>query len=478
MDDAQDRDSTLWGFAQETSQSYSRRQRTWDTTWTNWAGTVTSRPRLTTAPPDATALLRTVDRAVATGERIRVVGAGHSFSPAAATNGIQVSLEHFTAVESVIPHPDNPGEHLLTVGAGIRLQELNSILAGHNLALANLGDIDLQSLAGAFSTGTHGTGVNLPGLAGFVYGVRILVASGEIMEISLHKNAHLLPAVAVSLGALGIIIAVTLRCVPAFHLHAHDKPSPLAEVLESLNGPDGLIHSNDHMEFFWFPGTTGTLLKTSNRVPVDAEQKPHRATQLVHDTRAWIDEELLANGLFQFTNSLSARVPALAAPVNILASRALTAREYVAPSHEVFVSQRRVKFVEMEYAIPLEALHDTFVDVMRIANRKDFSVQFPVEVRTGAADDLWLSPAQGRTTAYVAIHQYQHSRYREYFDTVEEVFRSVGGRPHWGKMHTLGSEDFAQLYPHFGDFHDLRASLDPRGTFTNHYTNKVFGRVS
>lgn len=451
----------------------------WSNTWTNWAGNVTSRPRSVETPSTPLALMRVLDRAIAQGETLRVVGAGHSFTPAAATNGVQISLDNFDQLESIVPIEGTNGEALVTVGAGIRLHVLNRVLAENGLAMPNLGDIDHQSIAGALGTGTHGTGAKLTGLAAQVRGMRILLASGDVVEASPTHNSQLFKAAQVSLGAIGIVLAVTMRCVPAFLLHARETPMALGQVLENLDGPGNFADSNDHFEFYWFPGTQGTLAKFNNRVEPGTKASTedlNPAAALARSARFWVDDELLSNGLFQLTNSISARIPALTPPINVIASKALSAREYIAPSHEVFISPRRVRFVEMEYAIPREALKDTLQEFMTVANRKDLAVQFPIEVRFAAADDVWLSTAHERESAYIAVHQYQHSQYREYFEAAESIFRAVGGRPHWGKMHTLEHSDLDKLYPQLGEFTSLRSHYDPKGTFANFYTNQVFGK--
>jgi FAD-linked oxidoreductase len=424
------------------------------------------------------ALTRIVDRAVASGDTIRVVGAGHSFTPAAATNGVQVSLDRLDQLEIIAPIPGTDGECLVTVGAGIRLHALNELLAEHGLAMPNLGDIDQQSLAGALSTGTHGTGAALPGLAAQVHGMRILLASGSVIEVSQDQHPEVFQAARVSVGALGILLAVTIRCVPAFLLRARETPMQFDEVMESL---DEFADTNDHFEFFWFPGTQGTLTKFNNRVPEGTPttvDSLNPAAAAAYSARSWLDDELLSNGLFQFTNSLSARIPQLTGPLNVVASKALSPREYVAPSHEVFVSPRRVRFIEMEYAVPRAALSDVLQELTTVANRRDLAIQFPVEVRFAAADDVWLSTAHERDCAYIAVHQYQHSPYREYFDAAEAIFRAAGGRPHWGKMHSLTRTELTDLYPRFEAFCTIREKLDPRGLFANFYTNQVFGKLT
>ncbi len=449
-------------------------------TWTNWAGSVTSRPQIWQTPPDPIALARTLDRCVAQGHKLRVVGAGHSFSPAAATNGALISLDNFDQLESVEPIPGTDGEYAITVGAGIRLHALNALLAAHGLAMPNLGDIDRQSVAGALSTGTHGTGLTHTGLSAQLLGMRLMLASGEVIETNAHTNAHLFAAAKVSLGTLGIVLAVTMHVVPAFLLHARETPMPLDEVFAHLDGADGYPETNDHFEFYWFPGSRSTLAKFNNRVPNDTPltaKEGNTAQNLAHNARLWLDDELLSNGFFQFTNSLTSRIPALTTTVNSVASKALTAREYVAASHDVFISPRRVRFHEMEYAFDRSVAREVLTDYLNFMGKKQFNVSFPIEVRFAAQDDVWLSTANERESVYIAVHQYQHSPYQDYFAAAEDIFKAAGGRPHWGKMHTLDRADLASRYAHFDEFTALRAELDPQGVFANHYTNRIFGAL-
>lgn len=448
-------------------------------TWTNWAGSVTSRPQIRQTPSDPMALHRILDQCVAQGHNLRVVGAGHSFSPAAATNGALLSLDNFDQLERIIPIAGTQGECAVTVGAGIRLHALNALLASHGLAMANLGDIDRQSIAGAISTGTHGTGLSLTGFSAQVLGLRLMLASGEVVETSATQNAHLFQAARLSLGSIGIVIALTLRAVPAFLLHARETPLPLGEVLEHLDGVGGYPETNDHFEFYWFPGSSSTLSKFNNRVPNDTPltaQEGSPAANMARSARLWLDDELLSNGVFQFTNSLTSRIPGLTNTINTVASKALSAREYVAASHDVFVSPRRVRFHEMEYAIDRGDAREVLGEYLKFMSRKQFAVSFPIEVRFAAKDDVWLSTAYERESIYIAVHQYQNSPYRDYFAAAEQIFKAANGRPHWGKMHTLTHEDLRTRYPRLDEFTALRSELDPTGVFGNHYTNTVFGR--
>jgi len=436
--------------------------------WTNWARTERTTPERFERPSDVESLVRVVTGAGAS--PVRVVGAGHSFTGAAATDGVLVSLDAIDDVERVRTRPD--GTAHVTVGAGIRLGALNRALALHGLAMRNLGDIDRQSVAGAISTGTHGTGARLGGLATQVVGLRVVTAAGEVLDVDADHHGDLFQAARLGLGAVGLIAAVTLEAVPAFSLEAVEEPWPLDRVLDELEGPGGLVESNDHVEFYWFPHTRRALTKRNNRVD---PQVPGAAPALGR-VRGWVDDELLSNTVFEATNRLTAAVRGMTPMVNQVAARALSARRFTAPSFEVFVTPRRVRFREMEYAIPRAALVDVLAEIDRWIERTREHVPFPVEVRFAAADDVWLSTAHARESAYVAVHQYIRLPYRRYFSAVERIMAEVDGRPHWGKLHWLDTERLASLYPRFDDFLAVRSAQDPTGRFSNPYTDRVFGQ--
>ncbi|WP_449386325.1 D-arabinono-1,4-lactone oxidase [Cellulomonas soli] len=438
--------------------------------WENWSRTESASPAHVAHPrdeADLAALVRAAD-----GRRVRAVGAGHSFTGAAVTDGIQVHLDALADVQRVDPRPD--GTTHVTVGAGIRLRRLNDELARRGLAMRNLGDIDKQSIAGAISTGTHGTGAHLGGLCTQVVAVRLVTADGEVVEASATQHPELFEVARLGLGSVGVLTAVTLEVVPAFRLQAREEPWPLDAVLEQIAGPapladpDGLVEANDHAEFYWFPHTRIALTKRNNRVPDEVVDPLPRA-------RGWVDDELLSNGLFGLTNRFTTLVPAATPRVNAIAARALSARTYTAPSHEVFVSPRRVRFREMEYAVPREHVADvlTAIDTWTRAHATSTPVPFPVEVRFAAADDVWLSTAYQRPSAYVAVHQYLRLPHRRYFDAVERIVAEVGGRPHWGKLHGLDAAALAGLYPRFADVQRIRAQADPDGVFRNAYLDRV-----
>ena len=434
------------------------------TQWVNWARTASSHPVRVERPRDVLELAACVADAAAQGLRVRAVGAGHSFTAAAVTDGVQLVLDALDAVEDVQRRDD--GTTLVTVGAGIRLAALNDVLAALGLALRNLGDIDRQSIAGAVSTGTHGTGVRLGGLATQVVAARLVTADGRVVETSPTQEPELFELARLGLGSAGVLAAVTLETVPAFLLQAVEEPWPLEAVLEQLDGPDGLVEANHHFEFYWFPHTRRALTKRNNRV---------QAGQGLNPVRRWIDDELLSNTVFEATNRLATAAPVLTRPLNAVAARSLSARTYVAPSPQVFASPRRVRFREMEYALPRAAVRDVLAEVDRWIESSGERLPFPAEIRFAAADDLWLSTAHGRDTAYLAVHQYWRLPHQRYFAAVERIVAEHAGRPHWGKLHGLDAQRLAELYPRFGDAQRVRAAADPDGVFDNPYLTRVFG---
>ncbi|UZN04046.1 D-arabinono-1,4-lactone oxidase [Cellulomonas sp. S1-8] len=432
-------------------------------TWHNWARTHAATPIRVARPRGIDDLVREVAAATAAGGRLRAVGTGHSFTAAAVTDGVQVHLDHLAAFEHLDPRPD--GTTHVTVGAGIRLSDLNAGLAARGLGMRNLGDIDRQTLAGAISTGTHGTGALVGGLATQVVGCRLVTASGDVVETSATRDPDLFELARLGLGTAGVLAAVTLEVVPAFLLEAREEPTTLEAVLEGLGD---LVDGNEHFEFYWFPHTRGVLSKRNNRV-TDAVARP------LSPLRRLVDDEILSNGVFELFNRWAAARPTAVPRLNAVAHRTLTARTYTGASADVFVARRRVRFREMEYAVPREHVGDVVLQVDAWLRRSGEPVPFPIEVRFAAADDLWLSTAHGRPTGYVAVHQYHRMPHERYFDALEHIVADVDGRPHWGKMHGLDHTRLSGLYPRLADANRVRARVDPTGTFRNAYIDHVLG---
>ncbi len=428
-------------------------------TWTNWAGNVRSAPVALEHPTTTAEVQAIVARAARDGRTVKAHGAGHSFTPIAATDGIALSLAR---MNRVLDHDVTTG--LVRVQAGISLHELNPQLAAFGLALPNLGDVDPQSVAGAISTGTHGTGGRLQGIAAAVAGLQLVTGDGDLLEVdSEHPWAAAVP---VSLGALGIVTEVTLRCVPAFLLQAREEPASLPDLVGRL---DELADDYDHAEFYWFPHTEKALLKRNTRVPHGTAAAP------LGRLRHWWDDEFLSNTVYERVQRVAARRPGLVPHINAISGSMLGARTYTADSFDVFVSPRRVRFRESEFAVPRAALAPVIEELQTWFAARHELVSFPIEVRFTGADDVWMSTGHERDNAYVAVHQYHRTDPTAYFAAAQDIFTAHEGRPHWGKMHTLGADYLATRYRRFEDFLAIREDVDPKRRFTNAYLDRVLG---
>ncbi|TFB80872.1 D-arabinono-1,4-lactone oxidase [Terrimesophilobacter mesophilus] len=429
--------------------------------WQNWGRVESADPVHVARPTSVDEAIDVVGRARELGLPVKAIGAGHSFTAIAVAPGIQVDV---SALDGVL---DVDAElRRVTLGAGTNLYQVPALLAPHGLAMENLGDIDRQTIAGATSTGTHGTGGRFRGLAAQLVGATLVTADGGILRVSGTENAELLPAVRLGLGALGILVDVTVQCVPAFALHALEQPEPMDRVLDDF---EDRVDSADHFEFYWFPHTETVLTKTNTRLPADAPLHP------LGRARRWVDDSLMANGLFALTCGTGRTIPAAIPGINRLASRLTGDREFTDVSTSVFTTQRSVRFREMEYAIPRHLVPDAVRAIRALIDSRGWRISFPIEVRAAAADDLWLSTANGRDTGYIAVHRYWRENHLEYFHAVEDILRGFGGRPHWGKIHFQDAESLSSLYPGFADFRAVRNRLDPDRVFANPYLERVLG---
>lgn len=430
--------------------------------WQNWGRSAKVRPRSVERPASTAAVRRSVQAAGRHGLDVKAVGAGHSFTGIAVAPGVLLDLGDLTGLVSV-----DRERARVTLRAGTRLHQIPRLLRPYGLAMQNLGDIDRQTISGAISTGTHGTGSRFGGISTQVVGAMLVTADGELLTVSEAENPELLPAVAVGLGALGVLVEVTVQCVPAFVLHAVEHPEPLDDVLAAMTER---AEASDHFEFYWFPHTDVALTKTNTRLPGDAPRHP------LPRVGRWVDEELLANGLYRVVCGTGMAIPALVPRYSRLAARLTGNREYTDVSNRVFTQNRRVRFREMEYAVPAENVEPAFRALVRLIDERRWRISFPVEVRFTGADDLWMSTASGRASGYIAVHRYWREDPAEYFEAVEQIMLGYGGRPHWGKMHTLDAAALRERYPRFDDFVALRDRLDPERMFANTYLERVLGR--
>ncbi len=429
--------------------------------WQNWAGEQSCAPAAIEQPSNLTELRDAVSRAAERGLPIRVAGSGHSFTDIALSDGLLLRLE---ALDRVLDADSATG--LVKVEAGIVLGEMNERLDERGRAMANLGDIDRQTLAGSISTGTHGTGIRFPSVSAQVHAVELVRPGGTTVEISADSDPDGILAARVGLGALGVIYAVTLRTVPAYTIRRVDRARPLGETLDGL---EELVETNDHFEFYVFPHTDIAVCRESSRGDWPPQPRSKAAV--------YFQEVIVENGLGQLMVLLARRVPSLIPRITGLAARTFSDSTKVDRSHRVFASQRLVRFTEMEYSIPRADAREAVERVLELANRPEYKVAFPIEVRFVAPDDAFLSTSHGRESCYIAVHHDRKLDWRPYLDAVEATMKEYGGRPHWGKRHFRTAAELAPLYERWEDFQRVRARLDPEGVFRNAYTDRVLGPV-
>jgi L-gulono-1,4-lactone dehydrogenase len=419
-------------------------------TWTNWARQQRCAPERVEAPRSEEELVRAVTGA----NRVKVAGSGHSFTDIACTDGVMVDM---SAMRGVLAVDGNE----VTVEAGITLHDLGEELRRRGLAMENQGDVDPQTLAGAISTATHGTGGRYGNLSSQVVGVRLVDGTGEVREL---RDGDELRAARVSLGALGAIAAVTLRCVPAFTIHRVDKPRALDDVLPRL---DELVDANDHWEAFVMPYTRRALTLTSERSERTPEP-PGRAAAFMRDV---VLENVVLGAFCRTGRAFPRLIPAL----NRGLAGLMGGAEHVDASNRVYANTRLVRFTEMEYAIPREHAAEALERVLALIERRRLPIGFPIELRVVAPDDALLSTAYERPTAYIAVHQYSGMEFETYFRAVEAIMDEYGGRPHWGKRHYQSHATLRPRYPAWDRFGEIRERLDPERRFDNDYLRRVLG---
>jgi L-gulonolactone oxidase len=370
-----------------------------------------------------------------------------------------LTLERLDAILDI-----DPSSGLVRVQAGITIGELSRRLVPHGLALENLGDIDSQSIAGAISTATHGTGAGLRNISAQVREIKLALADGSTLECSPEREPEVFRAACVGLGALGVIAEVTIGCVPAFTLRGVDAPAPLDDTLERF---EQLVLANDHFEFFVFPHTDVALTRTNNR----SEEPPQPRSR----ASAYANDVLLTNHAFGLICRAGRRFPSHIPQLNRLVTRLAGRSVRVDRSAAIFATPRLVRFTEMEYALPRGRTVEAVRAVMRMIEERGFAVPFPIEVRTVAGDDAFLSSAAGRESGFVAVHMFQGMPWEPYFKAVEAIMESLDGRPHWGKRHFQTAATLRPRYPDWDRFQAVRARLDPDGRFTNAWSERVLG---
>jgi L-gulonolactone oxidase len=439
--------------------SGSSRQASPTGTWRNWAGDQSCLPAERVAPRDRDELAEAVAAASAAGRKVSVVGSGHSFTETALTGGTMIDA---SALSGVIDADRSSG--LVKVAGGTVLVRLNEELNELGLAMENLGDIDRQTISGAISTGTHGTGTRLRNISSQVEAVELVLADGSVRELSAAEDPGLLRAARVGIGALGAIATVTLRCVPAFTLRRVDSPCPREEVLDAFQQR---ADEHDHFELFTFPYADSALVLERNRT--DEPPRPRGRAA------AFLNDIVLENWALEAISAAGKLVPRGIPSLSRLAAWLASGSTAIDRSDRIFANERRVRFTEMEYGVPRKHGPEAARRVIEWVRRNRYPVFFPIEMRATAGDDAFLSPSHERNTAYIAVHQYRGMEWRPYFEAVESIMDEYGGRPHWGKRHFQTATTLAGRYPCWADFQAARDELDPGRTFTNEYAARVLG---
>jgi FAD-linked oxidoreductase len=425
--------------------------------WSNWSGSVKCSPVEIVKPHSIDELTKIVGEYGRAGRHVRVAGSGHSFTPIVQSDDALLSLEEMQGIESIDAERGS-----VTVLGGTVLKNLGNLLFEHGLAQENLGDIDVQSISGAISTGTHGTGTRFGTLSTQVEGLTLVTATGKILECSPECEPDVFKAAQVSLGTLGVIAKVKLRVVPTKRMHYQGQRKKLADCLAKLEQHK---QENSHFEFFWFPYTDGVQAKFLNET-----------TEPVSKSTFWgnFNKVVLENYVYWLLSEACRRVPSLCKTVCNISARSIATIDEINYSHRLFTTPRMVRFQEMEYNIPVEHTVSVITEIQECIQQRQFQVHFPIECRFVHADDIWLSPAYQRDSAYIGVHMYRGMTYSSYFYSIEEIFKRYQGRPHWGKMHTRTARELAELYPRWHDFLRVRAALDPQGVFLNSYLRDLF----
>ena len=421
----------------------------------NWAGNLTFTPSRVFAPQSVEDIKEAIILARQNKKNLRMRGSGHSWTGLIASNDYYLHLDDLQGIISV-----NQEEKTLTAWAGTKLKLFGDEGYKHLLAMENQGDINRQSIAGATSTGTHGTGIKFPSIANQIAEMTIVNSSAE--EVMIDKNHPFFNGARLSLGSLGVISSITFRLIPAYKLCIETFAEDFQTSLELF---ETRLENNRHLEMFYFPVGKWSLTKIMN----ESTEEPSKKSFLNNFKEALVD-----NWLYTQMNKVAVLSGQYTA-IDKLIKKFVTPEKKVYWSHEAFPTERSFKFMEMEYNLPVENFKEVMAKIQAAIQKNNFQTLFPIEIRFVKGDPLWLSPAFERDSVYFAIHTYITEDYRPYFDCIEKIFKEYGGRPHWGKWHTMKAEELKAVYPKFDEFLDMRKEFDPEGIFLNQHLEKIFG---
>jgi L-gulono-1,4-lactone dehydrogenase len=430
-------------------------------TWTNWAQTVACRPARVVLPRDPTEIAAALAAARRDGLRVKPIGAGHSFTPVAATDGVQIRPDLLAGLIRTDVDPQS-GRGTATVAAGTPLHVFNAELGRLGLGLANMGDVDVQTVAGAISTGTHGSGRDTANLSALVTGLEIVLPDGSLVRCSADHEHDLYQAGRLGLGALGVVTAITFQVERAFQLHTVEERGHLEEIFGRFDE----YAAEEHLDLHWFPFTDIVQVKRHRRTNEPRRPRSRAATW-------WTD--VGENAGVELIQRVTRAAPRYTPVANSVAGRLISRRDYVDAAPSVFTRVRRLRWHEMEYALPRRVAVPVIREFQRLTAQGPWRIAFPVQFRVAPADDVWLSTAHGRDSVYIACHAYPRTDYVGWFAAAEELFVSYGGRPHWGKLHTCDVGYLERAYPRLAEFREIRNRVDPDRLMDNDYLRRVLG---
>lgn len=421
--------------------------------WTNWGQTATREDASFYMPRSIEEVQEVIVRASNQHKTIRTVGAGHSFSPVALPDSYALELSHMSGLIDLDEQLQQA-----TFWAGTRLYEVGPLLAGAHLALENMGDIDVQTIAGAISTGTHGTGIQLGSISNQIVRWGIVDGNGQYREITRDQVES--ESMHISLGLMGVITDVTIQAVPLYGL-AYESTKVTTDTL--LSTFQQTVQTNRHAEWFYFPGQLAVQQKIMNKIAVEGvEAKPLSRMDL-----------FLENNVLQYASSLCKAMPQMTKLVSKWSAKAVPTGQREDVSYRLFATPRKVKFVECEYAIPIEQFEACFEELHNTLSRHPYAVHFPIEIRTQKGERGFLSPTQGRDCVFIAFHMYLGMRYEPYFRYVHYVATKYGGRAHFGKMNRYDEGEFKKQYAHHNIFLSHLEDFDPQRLFQTDFFKQM-----
>lgn len=389
--------------------------------WRNWSESIRFTPAAIELPANEAQLQEIVAGAYRNKRTLRTVGASHSCSGIFATHDTLISMENFKG--QVLIDPVNLRAN---VSAAMTVEEIGELLFKQGLGMENTGHINKQRIAGAVSTGTHGAGKRLHNLSGQLYGVRLVNGTGDIREFNEDDDPQMMQALKVSLGALGVFTQVTLKVLPAFRLRRRQYCAALNDCLNAL---DQMMDENRNFCFYWYPRRDDVSIRTWNFEEEHKSRLPFG--KIYKESTGW--------------------------------------------GKDVLPTEQKLKYNELEYSVDAAVAVDCFQEIRkRILEKYRKLVAWRVLFRPVAPDNVMLSNAYKRESVAITVHQNATLPYKEYFDDIESIFQSFGGRPHWGKKHAMRAKDLELLYPEWENFQRIRREMDPGNIFLNDYLKRIF----